>query len=219
VPHILKTTLVAPYVEGLAFTHALRRKGGWKGVDKAWDRIPTTTEQILHVAKWEANEQPIAVAAPTAQALGEGWKREDEDTFGELGFALTFEEWMEHEEARAIASNWGGDRETIFTKGDELALAVHTRYDAANPKPDAHAEKAFAKLSVALKKYMGQKPAIADATTICFDRKETGPLLVAKKDRDLVLTAGPAKAGKPVWSPTATCATAKKWADEILSQK
>lgn len=220
VPHILKTTLVAPYVEGLAFTHALRRKSGWAGVDKAWDRVPTTTEQILHVSKWEANEPALAVPVPSAQALGPGWKRDDEDTFGELGFALTFEEWMDHDEARAIASNWGGDRECIFTKGDEVALAVHTRYDAAPPpKTDAHADRAFAKLSAALRKFMGQKPALADASTICFDRKDTGPLLFARKDRDLVMTAGPAKAAKPAWSPTATCATAKKWADEILAQK
>ena len=51
--------------KGSRFVHALRRKGGWTAVDRAWDRLPTTTEQILHVDKWEANEGPIAVPAPT----------------------------------------------------------------------------------------------------------------------------------------------------------
>ena len=220
VPHILKTTLVAPYLEGLAFTHALRRKGGWEGVNRAWDRIPTTTEQILHVAKWEANEPALAIPPPTGATLGEGWKREDEDTFGELGFGLTYEEWMGHDDARAAAANWGGDREATFAKGDEIAFAVHERYDAAPaPNTSAHAEKAFGKISAGLKKFMGQKPAIAEANVLCFERKDTGPLLVARKDRDYVMIAGPAKVGKTAWTSSGTCATAKKWSDEIFAQK
>ena len=79
VPHILRSTLVAPYMEGIAFVHELRRKGGWAAVDGAWERLPTTTEQVLHLGKWEAQEGALAVAAPTGRALGEGWKNEDED--------------------------------------------------------------------------------------------------------------------------------------------
>lgn len=213
VPHILRSTLVAPYVDGLVFVQALRRKGGWMSVDKAWDRLPTTTEQILHVDKWESQEAPLVVPAPSAAALGEGWKKEDEDSFGELGFALTFEEWVDHPEARLAAAGWGGDRSAVYQKGDEIAFAVHTRYDAL-----PFAERAVTKLTPGLKKVYG-KPAIADGWLLCFDRKDLGPLLFARKDKDVVLLAGPAKVAGTAWSSAATCATAKKWAEEILGQK
>jgi hypothetical protein len=219
VPHILRSTLIAPYMEGHGFVHELRRKGDWKAVDKAWDRPPTTTEQILHVDKWEAGERPLVVPAPTGVALGEGWVKDDEDTFGELGFALTFAEWMDVEDARKAAAGWGGDRTAVFSKGDQIAHAVHLRYDAASapPKPDFYADRAFAKLAPALKK-LG-KPTISDATTICLDRKELGPLLFARREREIVMINGPARIASGAWSSTSTCATAKKWSDEIAAQK
>jgi hypothetical protein len=220
VPHILRSTLVAPYMEGIAFVHDLRRKGGWPAVDRAWDRLPTTTEQVLHVDKWEAQEAADVVSAPTALALGEGWKNEDQDTFGELGFALLFAEWMKDDDARLSASGWGGDRTSTFTKGDQLAYAVHLRFDAA-PKPDkvdAYPSRALAKLAPALKVKLG-KPAIDTSTAICFDRKELGPLLFTRSNREFVMVAGPATITSGTWTSTATCAAAKKWADEIAAQK
>lgn len=219
VPHILRSTLIAPYMEGLGFVHELRRKGDWKAVDRAWDRPPTTTEQILHVEKWESGEAPLVVPAPSGTALGEGWKMEDEDTFGELGFALSFAEWMDVEDARKAAAGWGGDRTSVFTKGDQIAHAVHLRYDAAStqPKTDFYAERAFGKLVPALKK-LG-KPTLSDATTICLDRKELGPLLFARNGRELVMINGPARVAPGAWTATSTCAVAKKWSDEIAAQK
>ena len=231
VPHILRSTLVAPYMEGLAFVHELRRKGDWRAVDSAWARPPTTTEQVLHVEKWEANEGPIPIPAPTGLALGEGWKMDDEDSFGELGFALTFSEWMEGADARQAASGWGGDRTAVYSKGDQIAYAVHVRYDLAvdrlavdrlrpAARPDAYAERAFDKVAPALKKNLAKmKPSISDASAICFDRKDLGPLLFARKGRDIVMIAGPAKVASGAWASTGTCVTAKKWSDEVASQK
>jgi hypothetical protein len=220
VPHILRSTLVAPYIEGIGFVHDMRRKGGWQQVNRVWERPPTTTEQILHADKWDANEAPEIIAAPTAVALGEGWKKDDEDTFGELGFALTFAEWMDVADARKAAAGWGGDRTAVYSKGDELAWAVHLRYDAAPApaKADAYADRALGKLLPALKRSLG-KPAVVDAKTICFDRKDLGPLLFARKDRELVMIAGAARIASNVWSGAGSCATAKKWADEIVAQK
>ena len=222
VPHILRSSLVAPYMEGIAFVHQLRRKGGWAAVDRAWDKLPTTTEQILHVDKFEAQEGPLTVPAPSGLALGEGWKSEDEDTFGELGFALALAEWMDDDSARIAASGWGGDRASVYTKGDQIAYAVHLRFDSAPPngglgKSDAFADRAFGKLAPALKKTLG-KPAASDATTLCFDRKDLGPLLFARKGRELVMITGPARVASTAWSSTGTCALAKKWSDEVAAQ-
>ena len=70
-----------------------------------------------------------------------------------------------------------------------------------------------------LKKTLASKPAIADASTICFERKELGPLLFMRKDRELVMITGPARVANATWTSTSNCATAKKWADEVAAQK
>jgi hypothetical protein len=217
VPHILRTTLIAPYIDGLGFVHAVRKKGGWPMVDLVWAQPPVTTEQILHMDKWEQHEPALSIQTPTTTALGAGWKIDDEDTFGELGFALTFEEWTESATARAAAAGWGGDRSAVFTKGDEIAFAVHERYDTT-PRADALAERALAKLTPGLKKHLG-RPVIESPTTLCFERKDLGPLIFARRDLDLVIAAGPARSANATWTSASTCAQAKKWADEILAMR
>ena len=160
------------------------------------------------------------LAIMSGLALGAGWRNEDQDTFGELGFALAFAEWMTDDDARLAASGWGGDRTSAFAKGDQLAYAVHLRFDAAAKpaKEDAYADRAMGKLAPALGKSLG-KPAIGETKTICFERKELGPLLFARKDRELVMLAGPANVASGAWASSGTCALAKSWAEEIAAQR
>ncbi len=216
VPHILRSSLIAPYVDGLSFIHALRRKGGWEMVDRVWAKPPVTTVQVLHLEKWEAHEPALVLAAPTAAALGSGWKLDDEDTFGELGFVLTYEEWLPAAEARSAASGWGGDRSAVYTRSDDFAFAVHTRFDPGAKARAGEAQNAMTKLVTGMKKKLG-KAAIDTADTLCFERADRGPLLVARKDLDLVLLAGPATNTASTWTSASTCATAKKWSTEILA--
>ena len=93
VPRVLAASLVAPYVDGVLFVHALRRKGDWSAVDKAWHSPPQTTEQLLHLEKFESQEKPESVPAPGPPA-GSGWKRAYDDVFGEQGLRIVAEEWL-----------------------------------------------------------------------------------------------------------------------------
>lgn len=216
VPHVLRASLVAPYVEGVAFVNTLRRRGKWKGVDAAWNRPPTTTEQILHPDKWEKNEVALQVPAPTAAALGAGFVVDDADTAGELGYALTFAEWIRDADARLAASGWGGDRSVVVSRGDELASADHLRFDEAPGGADAFAERAFGLVKKGLEKRYGA-PKTSTATFVCFERRETGPFAMHRRGRDLVLTAGPARVKDATWTSSSTCATAKAWAEEVAA--
>jgi hypothetical protein len=218
VPHLLRASLVSPYVEGVAFVNTLRRRGKWKGVDAAWARVPTTTEQVLHPEKWEKNEPAIPIAAPTAKALGAGFVSDDEDTAGELGYALMFGEWMRDTDARLAAAGWGGDRSIVVTRGAEIASADHLRFDAAPNPPEAYAERAFGLVKKGLASRYG-KPAADGATFVCFERMATGPLAVHRRGRDLVITAGPAQTRDAGWTSSSTCATARAWAEEIATAK
>lgn len=210
IPAVLKAGLIAPYVNGIVFVNAARRKGGWELVNKIWDRPPISTEQVLHLAKWEAHEAPIPVSTPTATALGAGWQREDEDTYGELDLAITLAQWIPEPDAYRAAEDWGGDKSAVWAKGDEIAFVLHERYDPGAPK--AHV---YAKVLAGMKKTLG-KPKIDTADTYCVERAGLGPLILTRKGRDVVLAAGPATRGA-TWSSNGTCAQTKKWADEVLA--
>jgi hypothetical protein len=210
-PHIMRTSLVAPYIYGTEFVNAIRHGGGWKAVDAAWAAMPSTSEQILHPDKWRVHEPALTVPAPTFAALGAGWASVDEDTNGELGFELAFEEWMKPELAKKAAAGWGGDRAVLLENGDRAAAAMHLRYDADRVGSDP-----FPLVADGLAATLG-KPAARDASWVCVNRSETGPLGVLKRRHDLVLVAGPATTG-PTWASAGTCALAKKWATEIANE-
>ena len=48
---------------GRKFVEALYQRGGWAAVNKAYEDLPVSTEQIMHPEKYLAGEKPIEVAA------------------------------------------------------------------------------------------------------------------------------------------------------------
>ncbi len=216
VPHVVKAGLIAPYADGMRFVHALRRSGGWDEVNRAWERSPTTTEQILHPDKWKKGEGAIAVAAPESEHLGEGWTRGFDDTNGDLSFALTFAEWFGSKPGRAAASDWGGDRMALFESGTKLALAMHVRYD-----DEAAATRAFRIVSAPAKAKRGEteKAKGSSSSWTCYERHRLGPFATFLKSRELVMVFGPVDTAAPGWKSAATCSDTKPWAAAIADQK
>jgi hypothetical protein len=220
-PHIMTMGLVAPYIDGTLFIHSLRRKGGWAAVNQAWEHPPETTEQLLHVDKWEQREPGLVIEAPRFAALGSGWVQDDADTYGELGLRLALGEWVGVTRAGALAAGWGGDRGTLAHKGDLAAFAWRVRYDEASLKaPDAYASRAYAEIAAAIDKTAHGHATHAPGTGVCVERSDVGPLLVAHRGRDLIVLAGPAvvsKAGTTPWSSAGRCAQSRQWALALLA--
>lgn len=219
-PHAMVASLVSPYVYGTRFVNELRKEGGWDAVDKAWDDThPLTSEQILHLDKWKAHEPAETVADPTVKALGAGWSAVDEDTGGEIGVLLTFEEWMSENDAKAAAAHWAGDRQTLATNGAKAALAWHVRYDAAPGDANGYAKKAAPDLFKALQAKLG-KPTKQGKGFLCFARADLGPLFVTIKGREMVFIAGPTTTSPDgAWKTAGDCALAQSWAEEVSAQK
>jgi hypothetical protein len=214
-PRVMRSSLAAPYIYGTLFVHALRRHGGWPAVDRAWDNAPLTSEQVMHPDKWLAHEPAMTVAAPSFAALGDGWKIADEDSEGELGTRIAFEEWMAPKAAADISTGWGGDRGVLVENGDRAAFAWRLRYDPGRTK-DELTRAAFTALVRALDASMG--PAQThDGTFVCRERADRGPIAVARVGTDLVFVLGPAKMGTGTWQSAGDCALARKWAREIGS--
>jgi hypothetical protein len=137
--------MVAPYVFGTAFVRALRKRGGWAEVNRAWTRTGLTTEQIIHPDKWFADEGALAVPIPTMTALGASGVRVSTDVRGELGLRLVLASAMPGLAAAQAAEGWGGDALFIGRVGDAPAIAWRLRFD-----DDAHTQRAFAAMTLAL---------------------------------------------------------------------
>ena len=141
--------LVAPYTHGTAFVRALRAKGGWAEVDRAW-RGPLTTEQILHPEKWFGSERSVSVPAPTFAALGDAFRDPFVDVKGELALRLVLESFVGDARAAEGATGWAGDTAVLVHDGLRAALAWRIRWD-----DDASAALGFAVLGEAF----GHRPA------------------------------------------------------------
>ena len=218
----MRMSLIAPYLDGTLFVNALRRKGGWEAVNRAWANPPTTTEQILHLQKYEAHEPPLEVGAPSYKALGAGWTEEDQDASGELGTRLEFAEWMgDADKAAGYAAHWGGDREILLKRGkNEYAYAWRLRYDPAPGKDAAQfTEKAFAALIPAIEAKVGPAKK-GPGTFLCIERAGLGPLALQRAGRDLLVAVGPTDAGNGTEGSSkaiSDCALMKTWLTELAA--
>jgi hypothetical protein len=119
-----------PYLQGLDFVTSLHDAGNWPAVNRAYERWPESTEQILHPEKYRAGEGPQGIALPAMdQVLGDGWRKLSEDTLGEwgtyllLGYGADLDAALADGVAATAARGWGGDRYQVYYH-DEDELAV-----------------------------------------------------------------------------------------------
>lgn len=217
-PAVLRDVLVAPYIDGFAFVQALRRRGGFAEVDAAWRALPSTTEQLLHLDKYDAKEPAIEIAPvplgalardvpPSAQGGAAEGKRSFSQVYtqvlGEQSLRIVLSAWTDAERAERAAAGWGGDR-YVLAKGEgaaagEAALGWLLRFDT-----EADAKEMEAVLS-------------AQAHGDCVLRPDVGPFAWARKKRDVALALGPYSrvAGKA--TATGTCKEAKAWLASMLA--
>jgi hypothetical protein len=208
VPQALKSSLIAPYIDGLRFVHALRRRGGWAEVDRAWKALPSTTEQLLHLEKYDRREPPLPVPGPPLDALGGGFRVELTDLVGEQGLRIMLESWGTPREARRAAAGWGGDRVTLLSRvkndRDEWFVTWWIRFDGADARcPDA--TEAFAVVR------KGFPPDRSAPDTLCQERPEMGPLAAATARCDLLLAAGPFTRSGESWRSSGDCSALRPW--------
>jgi hypothetical protein len=165
-PAILRTPLEFPYSTGLMFVGSINSSGGWDAVDDLYERMPESTEQILHADKYTTRERPIEVTLPAdlATRLGSGWKVTMQDTFGELQTGIWLKEGgVPAADADAAAAGWGGDRLAVLEGPDGAwAVAIATAWDTAG---DARAFETAAKTAIGKARGSAQVLPGADDTT------------------------------------------------------
>jgi hypothetical protein len=118
-PIAIREAILFPYRAGFAFVAALREREPWTAVDAAFKRPPRSTEQILHVEKYVADEKPIAVALTPPASLAT-LTVVDSTVWGELGFSLFLRaHGLPIDTAAQAAAGWGGDRVLVLAPQGE----------------------------------------------------------------------------------------------------
>ncbi|MCH8309320.1 MAG: hypothetical protein IIB17_02340, partial [Chloroflexi bacterium] len=119
-PLVIRRSIAFPYVEGRLFVIDLYlQNSDFEAINGAYEYVPRSTEQIIHVDKYYAREEPIEVVLPDiAVTLVEGWTELDRDTLGELFIRSYLEFDLEFRPGSATSSiaaaGWGGDQYVLL---------------------------------------------------------------------------------------------------------
>jgi hypothetical protein len=107
-PPGLVPAIAFPYSDGASFVESLQKAGGRGAVDRAFERTPETTEQILHPQKWIAAEQPITTRIPRSATPGGGWRALGAGDVGEVSTRMILATALPEKAVEQAAAGWGG---------------------------------------------------------------------------------------------------------------
>jgi hypothetical protein len=118
-PFAVRERILFPYRSGLAFVAALRQYEPWSAVDAVFKRPPRSTEQILHVEKYIADEKPVEIALAAPAGLAD-YATLHTTVWGEHGFSLFLRaHGVSAEMAAQAATGWAGDRAIVIARPDD----------------------------------------------------------------------------------------------------
>ena len=131
-PAFIRNTITFPYTDGYQFAvHLYLKSNDFRHINAAYDALPSSTEQIIHPEKYDADEDPIEVSVPDpTEVLGEGWSVLDRNVMGELFLRSYLESYLEFETAATAAAGWGGDEFLLLeTPSGDDALVIFSVWD------------------------------------------------------------------------------------------
>lgn len=182
VPSIIHRSLKASYIDGLTFVHELRQRGGFEAVDEVWRRPPQTTEQVLHLHKYDVGEAPLLVPVPSAPS--KDFELLLHDSWGEQNLRLVFEEWLPLEKATTAAAGWGGDRIVAYRSQTATIIIWHLVAD-----DEAGALRYFTAFSEG---YLEGRQDLGSKEQTCGRRALGSPLVgIVRSGRHVILGGSP----------------------------
>jgi len=142
----LFSVVIYPYNQGPTFVETIREQGGWDAVDDVHDRLPESTEQVIHPDRYP-DEEPLDVRVPDRSSAA--WSRLEHDPVGErLGEAAIFamfesNDVIDSENPRRYrhpaSAGWGGDRLVPYRHEDgEFGYVWNLTWDTREDARDFH---------------------------------------------------------------------------------
>jgi len=121
-PLYLRETLLFPYTAGLTFQQAVLEKNGKSGFADVLRNPPSSTQQILHPAKYFSATEQTRPAVPAIPNLKE-FDKLTSGTIGELDFQILIQQYVAEPESRSIAPKLlGGVFDLLEHKKEKYAV-------------------------------------------------------------------------------------------------
>lgn len=117
----LESILMLRYDLGLEFVTSM----SFLDIDELYEKLPLSTEQVMHPEKYRAYELPVPVTIPVIS----GWETAYENVLGEAVMKTILKEHIDIYTASEAAKGWGGDRYGYYKKGEEYLLILNTFWD------------------------------------------------------------------------------------------
>ena len=122
-PMLLQETLLFPYLSGAEF---VRRFKEARPGQAPYKPLPISTEQVMHIEKYLANEQPVVVTLP-APSVG---SKVYENNLGEFETRLfLFQPLQDLGTSARSAEGWGGDRYVVVNLAGGAGIAWVSVWD------------------------------------------------------------------------------------------
>jgi len=124
IPLAVTVPMLFQYSGGSHFVAEAWRRGGWPAVDQLYRNPPRSSQQIMQPELYFDHPTPPAHIELTGyEDLLTGWKKIDDDTYGELLLKLIFQRNLPPQaSAFGTLPRWAGDRIITLQRGKELTL-------------------------------------------------------------------------------------------------
>lgn len=126
-PAFVGNEIVFPYDSGLEFVTTLVRGGGLAAIDRAYIDFPVSTEQVIHLERYQGGEaprktNPVEVDLP-------GYEEAATGVWGELGMIRMLTGVLTPGFSTQTADGWGGDSFLVAVNESDVAFALRYRGD------------------------------------------------------------------------------------------
>ncbi len=123
VPPVIKYQLIMPYVQGMVFVTDIYIRKKWKGVTRMLNRLPRSSEQIMHPEKYIKKEEPERVIIFYKP---EGYPLVHSGVVGEYNLNVLLKA---KEDSFGLATGWGGDTFELFENDEHVCLLWESVWD------------------------------------------------------------------------------------------
>lgn len=180
--------LAFPYEQGLVFIGQIIAESGLKGVDKMYQDLPTTTEQILNPRKYLRREEPKHLE-PVSVTLPD-WEIGEDRSWGEWGVRMILTDTVTPGKVTQAADGWGNDSFRTLVKGDDIAMAWEYVAETAQDAEDlvnALIEHARTRMGATSSQNSGGGLLLEGSGVYVFiDRDDAGFVFIASTDKSAV---------------------------------
>lgn len=175
-PPFIKDALMFPYLSGLTFTAANLRNNGWSILASLFAKPPLSTQQILHPELYKSGKTPKVVVVPSFEKwIGPDWTKLEDDTMGEFGWQEVLKQFIDADNANALAERWEGDHYIVYEQKKTKKLVLATRLSLSS---DEAAARFFGRYSEVLeKKYAERTGLLRRPNYFSFETPDGGVFL------------------------------------------